>query len=472
VADGLNIIPSYTGGDYGRTATQNAQPFKGIVIHVTGRPTLQSELDYMSKPDPNRPGYYGYHFLVDRDGKVYQTAPYDVRTNHILPSQGFSNNNALGVAFVGADKGTTPEQMASGKLLTDQLAGQFHIDPKNIVSHGELDPETRGAGKGLNPQGGSEGQDFIAAYRSGQAPQSSQTASMPARPATATPGLTLNTSPMDLVANLESGDRNIRQQIHDINTDKGTPAGGYFQIIDPTWQRYAAAAGVDVKQFPTAMSAPRAVQAQVASAIPVNQWGQNTQNALKAQYPWLDTSQTLGAVQSKALGGSGATAVASATPPAGALASAGGGSILPGFSDAKTSDKFKKDVGDFSKAMGYDQGDQAPRIQPMGPPPVARNTSALGGAMLPMSSQLQAQITGYQPQAYGQTLTSIADPMQWGSASPGSMPGAQTGPQQAPGGASPYGTSLAGLQMAYGLSPQQLQMLMSPMMLNQGGSYG
>ena len=41
---------------------------------------------------------------------------------------------------------------------------------------------------------------------------------------------------MDLVANLESGNRNIAQQIHDKNTDAGTPAGGYFQIIDPTWQ--------------------------------------------------------------------------------------------------------------------------------------------------------------------------------------------------------------------------------------------
>jgi hypothetical protein len=56
--------------------------------------------------------------------------------------------------------------------------------------------------------------------------------------------------------------------------------------------------------------------------------------------------------------------------------------------------------------------------------------------------------------------------MQWGSQPPGQAPYAATG-QQAPPEASPYGTSLAGLQMAYGLSPQQLQMLM-----NQGGSFG
>ena len=192
------------------------------------------------------------------------------------------------------------------------------------------------------------------------------------------------------------------------------------------------------------MSAPRAIQTQVASAIPVNQWGPSTVAALKAQYPWIDTAQTLGAIQSKALGGS-------APPP---VASAGGGSILPGFSDQKTSDKFKKDLGDLQKTMGGDQGDQTPRAPPMPAWPIARNVSPLGGAMLPMSQQV-----------YGQTLTSIADPMQWAGAAPGAMPGAQTGQQ----GASPYGTSLAGLQMAYGLSPQQLQMMMNPMML-QGDS--
>jgi hypothetical protein len=120
------------------------------------------------------------------------------------------------------------------------------------------------------------------------------------RPVTATPGASYN-SPLDFVAQLESHDSNIPQSIHDINTDKGTPAGGNFQIIDPTWRTYAGRAGVDLNQYPTAMSAPRSVQAQVASAIPFNQWGPRTVAAVTARYPWIDTKQTLGAIQAKAL---------------------------------------------------------------------------------------------------------------------------------------------------------------------------
>ena len=132
--------------------------------------------------------------------------------------------------------------------------------------------------------------------------------SQPSRPVSPTPGASYE-SPLDLVARLESGNTNVSQKIHDINTDRGTPAQGYFQIIDPTWRAHAKAAGVDINRYPSAITAPRDVQIAVASAIPINQWGPNTVAALKKQYPNLDTSQTLGALQSKAGGG---TAVANA----------------------------------------------------------------------------------------------------------------------------------------------------------------
>jgi hypothetical protein len=140
------------------------------------------------------------------------------------------------------------------------------------------------------------------------------------RPITATPGASYN-SPLDFVAQLESGDSNIPQNIHDINTDKGTPAGGNFQIIDPTWRTYAPKAGINLSQYPTAMSAPRSVQAQVASAIPFNQWGPRTVAAVTARYPWIDTHQTLGAIQAKAL------ALGATASPAGSDAGRSGAPI-------------------------------------------------------------------------------------------------------------------------------------------------
>lgn len=36
----------------------------------------------------------------------------------------------------------------------------------------------------------------------------------------------------------ETGGRNIPQGIHDINTDKGTPALGPWQVIQPTFEQY------------------------------------------------------------------------------------------------------------------------------------------------------------------------------------------------------------------------------------------
>ena len=103
---------------------------------------------------------------------------------------------------------------------------------------------------------------------------------------------------LDAVANIESSNRNIVQGIHDVNTDKGTPASGYFQIIDPTWRKYAAAAGVDLAKYPTPMSAPREVQAQVAAAIPANQFGGRTQRMLHEQFGAFDTHKTLGELNS------------------------------------------------------------------------------------------------------------------------------------------------------------------------------
>jgi hypothetical protein len=105
--------------------------------------------------------------------------------------------------------------------------------------------------------------------------------------------------PMGVVAQAETGNRNIPQEIHDINTDHGTPAQGNFQIIDPTWRQYAGKAGVDTSQYPSAIDAPPIVQAQVAAQIPVNQWGPRTVAALKSRYPGLDVNGTLGEAQAQ-----------------------------------------------------------------------------------------------------------------------------------------------------------------------------
>lgn len=81
---------------------------------------------------------------------------------------------------------------------------------------------------------------------------------------------------LDMIASRESGWRNIKQNIvpsgGGFNPSTGTitgpsSAGGYFQMIDPTWRSAAKSAGIDTSQYPTAMSAPYDVQRQAANSL-------------------------------------------------------------------------------------------------------------------------------------------------------------------------------------------------------------
>src|SRR3954468_4744637 len=66
--------------------------------------------------------------------------------------------------------------------------------------------------------------------------------------------------PLDLIERLESRGRNVPNYKY----GPGFTASGYYQMINPTWRRWAKDAGVDISQYPTAMSAPKDVQRAVA----------------------------------------------------------------------------------------------------------------------------------------------------------------------------------------------------------------
>lgn len=88
---------------------------------------------------------------------------------------------------------------------------------------------------------------------------------------------------------------------------------GYFQIQNHpggTWTTYGRAAGIDLAKYPTPRSAPLEVQWQVASRIPISQWGSATQVALQRAGFRYSPNMTLGQV-AQANGGVNPTAVAS-----------------------------------------------------------------------------------------------------------------------------------------------------------------
>lgn len=119
------------------------------------------------------------------------------------------------------------------------------------------------------------------------------TATQPVGSVGATPAASANGSDfLTALKTFESGGRNIP------NTHEGTTSGqaqGYDQITTGTWKDFAPKAGVDLSQYPNALSAPQAVQDAVAKTIPMGRWAPETLAYLKGQGYSVDPTKTLGA---------------------------------------------------------------------------------------------------------------------------------------------------------------------------------
>jgi hypothetical protein len=192
-------------------------------------------------------------------------------------------------------------------------------------------------------------------------------------------------SQLDVIAHVETGNRNIPQRIHDVNTDRGTPAGGNFQFIQPTWNRQAPKAGVDLNKYPTPMSAPPAVQAQVAAVTPIREWGPNTVTALKARFPGLDTSKP----PTGPYNGAAVPQPAGAAPAAAPAAPANVGLALAALNTPTGGSGAKSTMDNLqSMAGGGGGGESAP------PPMDLQNQQAASA----MGNARQAQIAAMAPQ--------------------------------------------------------------------------
>jgi hypothetical protein len=69
--------------------------------------------------------------------------------------------------------------------------------------------------------------------------------------------------PLDLVAQDESGHRNIPNYRYDATHT----AAGYWQITDTNWRHYAPLVDIDLAKWPNALSAPEQLQGQVAGIM-------------------------------------------------------------------------------------------------------------------------------------------------------------------------------------------------------------
>ncbi len=121
-------------------------------------------------------------------------------------------------------------------------------------------------------------------------------------------------------------------------TDPGpNVGGGYFQIKDPTWTAYAKQAGVDTTLYPNALASPYEIQRQVASVIPLGQWGPRTLRMVQAAGYTIDKGKTFAQnvlANGEVLGGAPPVAAAGQagypTTTASLLFGGGGSNVLAG----------------------------------------------------------------------------------------------------------------------------------------------
>jgi beta-N-acetylhexosaminidase len=113
---------------------------KVIVEHYTANESFGATWNAFAvdAPDPELgelPGTCA-HFVVDRDGTIYQLVPLDVMCRHTVGL----NDVAIGIEHVGTSDAEVlhdAAQLRSSLLLTRWLMATFHIALANVIGHNE-----------------------------------------------------------------------------------------------------------------------------------------------------------------------------------------------------------------------------------------------------------------------------------------------------------------------------------------------
>jgi hypothetical protein len=114
-----------------------------LVLHHTGGHGLGATIRTLESARDAEGTQYATHYVVDRDGKVYQIRPDSDILYHIGSSKrtDVNNQNSLGVEIIGKDSSDfTPEQIVAVKSLSSQLKKKYGIASDRIFGHGEIAP--------------------------------------------------------------------------------------------------------------------------------------------------------------------------------------------------------------------------------------------------------------------------------------------------------------------------------------------
>jgi N-acetylmuramoyl-L-alanine amidase len=132
-------MAAYAQRHYGIASSSLTKP-RVIVEHVTVTPDFESVYNTFANDtaDPELgelPGVCS-HFVVDRDGTIYQLVPLDIMCRHTVGL----NYTSIGIEHVGqtdADVLGNERQLSASLALTRWLRCRYDIRPRDVIGHNE-----------------------------------------------------------------------------------------------------------------------------------------------------------------------------------------------------------------------------------------------------------------------------------------------------------------------------------------------
>jgi len=122
--------------------SRNGKDIDAIIIHHTGADDIQSTFNEFENPYSE----VSAHYVIDKDGTIYQIVGDEKRAWHAGPggipgNPGDVNNRSIGIEVVNAGDGKTPftdEQYAALSQLTAYLQQQYQVPDENILGHRDV----------------------------------------------------------------------------------------------------------------------------------------------------------------------------------------------------------------------------------------------------------------------------------------------------------------------------------------------
>jgi N-acetylmuramoyl-L-alanine amidase len=132
-------MAAYAKRHYGLNTWRLIAP-RVIVEHYTASESFSSAYSTFSSDTPDRelhelPGVCA-HFVIDRDGTIYQLVPLTIMCRHTVGL----NSTSIGIEHVGTSDAEilgNPRQLNASLKLTTWLMGAYGIQLRNVIGHNE-----------------------------------------------------------------------------------------------------------------------------------------------------------------------------------------------------------------------------------------------------------------------------------------------------------------------------------------------